>query len=105
MEDRLTLELLNETTLNDISDSYRPIVEIIGIEKFVELSRYAKGDRLYFPKTESIIAPARNRRIKKEFDGYNMKELAETYNLTIQQIIRVLKDVPIPHQMNLSDFL
>ena len=58
--DELTRALIEETTLEDISESYRPVVDIIGIEKFIELSEYAKGDELYFPKTENIIAPARN---------------------------------------------
>ena len=68
--DELTRALIEETTLEDISESYRPVVDIIGIEKFIELSEYAKGDELYFPKTENIIAPARNRRIKKEWNGW-----------------------------------
>ena len=91
ISDRLTLELIAETTLEDISENYRPVVEIIGIEKFIELSDYAKGDELYFPKVENVIAPARNRRIKKEGDGYNSKELAEKYNLTLKQIGNILK--------------
>ena len=41
--DELTRALIDETTLDDISESYRPVVEIIGIEKFIELSEYAKG--------------------------------------------------------------
>ena len=49
--DELTRALIEETTLEDISESYRPVVDIIGIEKFIELSEYAKGDELYFPKT------------------------------------------------------
>ena len=91
ISDRLTLELIAETTLEDISENYRPVVEIIGIEKFIELSDYAKGDELYFPKVENVIAPARNRRIQKEWDGYNSKELAEKYNLTLKQIGNILK--------------
>ena len=91
ISDRLTLELIAETTLEDIAENYRPVVEIIGIEKFIELSDYAKGDELYFPKVENVIAPARNRRIKKEWDGYNSKELAEKYNLTLKQIGNILK--------------
>ena len=91
ISDRLTLELIAETTLEDISENYRPVVEIIGIEKFIELSDYAKGDELYFPKVENVIAPARNRRIKKEWDGYNSKELAEKYNLTLKQIGNIVK--------------
>lgn len=42
--DELTRALIEETTLEDISESYRPVVDIIGIEKFIELSEYAKGD-------------------------------------------------------------
>ncbi len=95
ISDRLTLELIAETTLEDISENYRPVVEIIGIEKFIELSDYAKGDELYFPKVENVIAPARNRRIKKEWDGYNSKELAEKYNLTLKQIGNILKGEPM----------
>ena len=93
--DELTRALIEETTLEDISESYRPVVEIIGIEKFIELSEYAKGDELYFPKTENIIAPARNRRIKKE--------LAEKYYLTTKQIGNILKDEPMIGQMSLFD--
>ena len=101
--DELTRALIEETTLEDISENYRPVVEIIGIEKFIELSDYAKGDELYFPKAENIIAPARNRRIKKEWDGYNIKELAEKYNLTTKQIGNILKDEPLIGQLSLFD--
>ena len=103
LADELTRALIEETTLEDISESYRPVVEIIGIRKFIELSEYAKGDELYFPKTENIIAPARNRRIKKEWNGYNSKELAEKYNLTIKQIGNILKDEPMIGQLSIFD--
>lgn len=101
--DKLTRDLIAETTLEDISESYRPVVDIIGIEKFIELSDYARGDELYFPKPENIIAPARNRRIKKEWNGYNSKELAEKYNLTIKQIGNILKDEPMIGQLSIFD--
>ncbi len=103
--DGLTMELIKETTLEDISESYREVVEIIGIDKFIELSAYARGDELYFPKVENIIAPARNRRIKKEWNGYNTKELADKYNLTTKQIGNILKDEPFIGQMTIDDLL
>ena len=34
VRDELTRALIEETTLEDISESYRPVVDIIGIEKF-----------------------------------------------------------------------
>lgn len=102
--DKLTKELIGETTLEDISESYRPVVAIIGIEKFIELSDYARGDELYFPKVENIVAPARNRRIKREWNGYNNKELADKYNLTTKQIGNILKDEPVYGQMSLEEY-
>lgn len=101
--DELTRQLIGETTIDDIADSYRPVVDIIGIEKFIELGEYAKGDELYFPKLENIIAPARNRRIRAEWNGYNSKELAEKYNLTVKQIGNILKDEPLVGQMSIFD--
>ncbi len=101
----LTRQLISETTIQDISETYRPVVELIGMENFVKLGDYAKGDELYFPKVENIVAPARNRRIKKEWDGYNSKELAEKYNLTLKQIGNILKDEPLVGQMNLFDMM
>lgn len=101
--DKLTMELIRETTLDDISESYREVVAIVGIDKFIELSDYARGDELYFPKVENIIAPARNRRIKKEYNGYNTKELADKYNLTTKQIGNILKDEPMVGQLTVFD--
>lgn len=98
-------ELVNETTTEDIAERYRPIVDIIGVEAFVELAIYACGDELYFPKPENIVAPARNRRVKKEYTGYNLKALAEKYNLTTVQIRNILKDEPAPGQMSIFDIL
>lgn len=105
MIDALMRELMEDITMEDIGEKYRPVVEILGIEKFVELSDYAKGDELYFPKVENVIAPARNRRIKAEWDGCNSKELADKYNLTVKQIGNILKGVPLIGQQSIFDWL
>lgn len=105
MERKLLQELIKDTTINDIADRYRKVVEIVGIRHFIELADYARGDELYFPKTENILAPARNRRIKKEYDGFNEKELAARYNLTIPQIRNIMKDEPPVGQMSIEDYL
>lgn len=103
MERQLIDELVKDTTIDDIADRYKPVVAMIGIEGFVKLGEYAKGDELYFPKTETIIAPARNRRICKEYNGNNMKELAEKYGITVIQISKILKEVPPVGQMSIFD--
>ena len=98
-------ELIEDTTIEDIAERYREIVELIGIRKFILLSNYARGDELYFPKVENVVSPARNRRIKKEFNGYNSKELADKYNLTIKQIQNIMKDEPPVGQMSIEEWL
>lgn len=98
-------ELIEDTTIDDIGERYREIVELIGIRNFIQLSNYARGDELYFPKVENVVSPARNRRIKKEFNGYNSKELADKYNLTIKQIQNIMKDEPPVGQMTFEEWM
>ena len=105
MKEELLNELVSETRMEDIAERYQEIVKIVGIANFVKLSNYARGDEIYFPKVESVVSPARNRRIKKEFNGSNDKELAEKYNLTLKQIWNILKDEPPIVQMTLDEML
>lgn len=105
MKEELLNELVSETRMEDIAERYQEIVKIVGIANFVKLSNYARGDEIYFPKVESVVSPARNRRIKKEFNGSNDKELAKKYNLTLKQIWNILKDEPPAGQMSLDEWL
>lgn len=105
MDEELLNELIEDTTIEDIGERYRAIVDLIGIRKFILLSNYARGDELYFPKVENVVSSARNRRIKKEFNGYNSKELADKYNLTIKQIQNIMKDEPPVGQMSIEEWM
>ena len=91
MKDELLKELIDETRMEDIAERYQEIAKIVGDQKFVELSNYARGDEIYFPKVENVVSPARNRRIKKEFNGSN------------KQIWNILKDEPPVGQMTLDE--
>lgn len=105
MKEELIKELIADTTMEDIPERYQGIVEIVGIEKFAELSNYAMGDEIYFPKVENIVSPARNRRIRKEYkNGLSCEKLAKKYNLTIKQIWNILKDESICGQMTIEEY-
>ncbi len=91
--DKIQKELMAELSIDDIPDCHRPLVELIGLEKFILLCDYAKGDHLYFPQTDRILIPVRNRKIRKEYDGYNKRELARKYNLTIAQIKNITREM------------
>lgn len=105
MSPELIKELIKVTGMSDIPDKYKEVVFIVGIEKYVALSDYAKGDELYFPKVENILAPARNRRIRKEYNGSNSKELADRYNLTLTTIYSIIKGLPLSGQMDLFGYI
>lgn len=104
MRKELMNELAAETTLDDISESYRPLVEMIGLGNVLKLSQYFMGDKIYLPKAERILAPARNRRIRREYNGRNAKELAKEYDLTTNQILQIVRDLD-PTQISLFEFL
>ena len=96
-------ELIADTTLEDVGESCRPLVELIGLENVLKLSTYSMGDKIYFPKVDRLIAPARNRRIRKEYNGFNIKELAQAYDLTTNQIMNIVKEID-PQQITLFDY-
>ena len=62
------------------------------------------GDKIYLPKAERILAPARNRRRRREYNGRNAKELAKEYDLTTNQILQIVRDLD-PTQISLFEFL
>lgn len=91
MEAELLEKLIEDTRLSDIKPSIRPVAELIGIPNLIKLSDYMRSDTLYLPKSDNLLMPARDRAIRKEFNGFNAKELAEKYNLTTKQISNILK--------------
>ena len=66
MRRELMEELEADTTLEDIAEPYRLVVEMIGLKNVLKLSQYFMGDKIYLPKAERILAPARNRRIRRK---------------------------------------
>ena len=47
-------ELIADTSLEDVGESCRPLVEMIGLENVLKLSAYSMGDKIYFPKVERL---------------------------------------------------
>lgn len=104
MKKKLMDELVAETAIEDIADTYKPLVEMIGLENVLKLSQYFMGDKMYIPKAERLLAPARNRRIRREYNGYNTKELAQYYELTTNQILQIVRDLD-PQQISIFDMI
>lgn len=96
--DRLTEEIAKELTVEMIPDGiWKALAEQIGPINVVKVMSIINGDDVYIPKPDRILIPARDVRIKKEFNGYNHNELAKKYGLTTAYIKKlcgrgILKD-------------
>lgn len=81
------MNLWDEITPDDFKDDAMALlVDLVGLEQAKKIVVALGGDNIYVPKVESVIRMARNRRIYKEFTGFNQKELATKYNLTPRHI-------------------
>lgn len=80
-----------EIKIEDIPDKMVALVEIIGMDNFVEITRIYGGDILYIPSYKSLKKQVRNRKIKTEYDGFNSKELSKNYDLSVSQINRIIR--------------
>ena len=76
--DRLARELTMET----VPDAYQPLAEAIGVEALIALTGYAGGTTIYIPKEDGLLKQLREAKIKSEFNGYNIMELARKYNVS-----------------------
>ena len=72
------LELLS---INDIPDSIKDVVEVIGIDAFKGLVKNAGGSNLYIPNESNLVKPIRNRKIKEEFNG-NYRDISIKYGIS-----------------------
>ncbi len=83
--------LLKSVGVSDIPETYQPVANLIGLDNFLKMCRYAMGDEIYFPMQESILRNARNRLIIQEYNGHNLAELSKKYNLTAKHIRNIVK--------------
>lgn len=79
--------------LDDIPASFHAMVEVIGIEKFLEISKLYGGINIYIPIYSSLIREARNRAIIEKYNGVNVNELAIKYGISVVSIRRIIKNI------------
>lgn len=91
--DELTVELLPE--------QYQPLAEILGVQQLLSLAELYGGANLYIPKVEALVKTMRDKRIKNEYNGYNAKELAQKYELSVNWVLSICKGNPLPEQQSL----
>lgn len=81
------MEIKNE----DVSVTLKPMVEIVGMEDFIEIVKVYGGDTVYIPTYKALTIQQRNREINMAYDGFNAKELSQIYELSVSQIHRIAR--------------
>ena len=106
--------ILSEIAIEDLQEQHRPIAESIGMDSFLNLVRAYGGSSIYIPQMKEVTKMRIYRKISEEFDGTNIKQLANKYSVsesTVYNIVREQiqsgehKHPQIPGQMSIADIL
>ncbi|ALA68822.1 hypothetical protein GT50_00465 [Geobacillus stearothermophilus 10] len=76
---------------DDLPEPYYQMAKEIGVEATLKIAKLFGGTKIYLPKHDTALQTVRDRQIRKEYNGYNCKELAIKYNLTenwVRSIVR-----------------
>lgn len=76
--------------ISDIPENLHNMLDIVGEDAFVEISKLYGGDVVYVPTYKSIIRASRNREIVRKFDGFNASKLAREYGISLNHLKRIL---------------
>ncbi len=82
---------IDQITLDMMPKQHQTLLEIIGIEATLALCKDMGGEYYYIPKIDGALRNVRNKRIKEEFNGGNINELAHKYGISTVQIRSILK--------------
>lgn len=102
MDRKTELELLEDTSVEDLIEPIQPLAELIGLENLLKISHYTNGTEIYIPPPAALLKKARNRKIKEEYNGYNTKELSKKYSVTEEHIKRIIRGYN-PQQMDIFE--
>ena len=75
----------------DVIESLELLVDIVGEEKYLDITRMYGGMSLYIPTYKSALRNARNREIAIKYNGVNASRLASEYRMSVNHIKRILK--------------
>lgn len=85
-------EVFMEIKKEDIPDNMINMLEIVGMENFLKISKIYGGYTLYIPYYRSLKKQARNREIRESYNGFNARELSQIYGLSVSHIHKITKD-------------
>ncbi|WP_195282239.1 Mor transcription activator family protein [Harryflintia acetispora] len=82
---------IKELPIDQLPEPYQTIAYSIGVENTLKVADLLQGTGAYFPKLDSLLADIRNEKIRKEYNGFNTKELARKYDLSERWIYEIIR--------------
>ena len=82
--------MINYLSKEDLPEFLQDLVNIMGIEAFIQLIKLYGGSSIYIPNENSILKPIRNRLIRQHFDGHNYKQLAKEFKISEMQVRNII---------------
>lgn len=94
---------ISEIDPEELPEPYKTLAYKIGINNTMTIAQMYQGVALYLPKLDGTISNLRDKKIRKEFNGYNYRELAIKYKLTERWIRQIVDRDTVDGQINLFD--
>ena len=73
----------------DLPEGVVDIVDVIGMDAFKSLVKFAGGSNLYVPNESSLVKGVRNRMIRDSFDG-DYRKISRKFGLSTAQVRNIV---------------
>lgn len=77
--------------MDEIPYNLHTMVEIIGMENFLKLTKFYGGSNVYIPVYHRVTMGERNREIARQYNGKNINQLRMKYGITEMQLKKILE--------------
>ena len=81
--------MIDDLRVEDVSESYRDIVDVVGLDNFVKLVKSFGGMSIYIPVEKSITRASRDRKIRAGFEG-DYRKVAMEFRLSKKQVRKIV---------------
>ena len=81
--------MLEHLIKEDLPEGVVDIVDVIGMDAFKSLVKFAGGSNLYVPNESSLVKGVRNRMIRDSFDG-DYRKVSRKFGLSNAQIRNIV---------------
>ena len=95
--------MYDKFSIENLDKEQREIAETIGMEAYIKLSKMYGGITIYVGKIDKLKNLTRDKKIVKEYNGYNANILAKKYKISSRYVQRIIEKNNTSNQITLFD--